>query len=90
MLAWILAGLWVAALSVVALGLTLFDKARSRTRGLRIRERTLLLLALVGGSPGLALGMVLARHKTRKPGFLAKFLAIVLAQALLAWILVAR
>ncbi|WP_018659986.1 DUF1294 domain-containing protein [Allofustis seminis] len=45
------------------------DKKLSQTHHRRISERTLLLLALLGGSVGAEFGMQLFRHKTRKPLF---------------------
>ena len=50
----------------VAYGL---DKGRAKSGKWRIPERTLLLLALVGGSLGALAGMIMFRHKTRKPKF---------------------
>ena len=41
------------------------DKYRSMHGQWRIRERTLLLLALLGGSAGAWLGMQVFRHKTQ-------------------------
>ena len=47
----------------------LADKRRA-VKGLwRIPEKTLLAIALVGGSIGSILGMNLLRHKTKKPLF---------------------
>ena len=45
------------------------DKGRAKSGKWRIPERTLLLLALVGGSLGALAGMIMFRHKTRKPKF---------------------
>ncbi len=50
----------------VAYGL---DKGRAKSGKWRIPERTLLLLALAGGSLGALAGMIMFRHKTRKPKF---------------------
>ena len=45
------------------------DKGRAKSGKWRIPERTLLLLALAGGSLGAPAGMIMFRHKTRKPKF---------------------
>lgn len=76
---------WVAVASVVALAATVLDKSRARRGASRIPERTLLGLALVGGSPGLLVGMMFARHKTRKLSFLAGFAFVLAVQVGLVW-----
>lgn len=45
------------------------DKARAENNVWRIPEQTLLMLAVLGGCYGAALGMKAFRHKTRKPVF---------------------
>lgn len=50
----------------IAFGL---DKWKAKTGKWRIPERTLLLLALAGGSLGALAGMIMFRHKTRKAKF---------------------
>ena len=73
---------WIlAALNVIAFLLAINDKMRARRSAHRIPERTLLGVALIGGSVGLLTGMVLARHKVRKPSFLGRLLFVVLVQA---------
>ena len=52
------------ALNLLAFGLYGLDKRRARSRRRRIRERTLLLVAALGGSAGAWLGMRLWHHKT--------------------------
>jgi len=61
-----LAGLTAANLG--SFSLFWFDKARARSHGRRVPERTLLLTALFGGI-GAWLGQQLLRHKTRKQPF---------------------
>lgn len=73
----------VAAMSALTFAVTVHDKVRAQRGRSRIRERTLFTLAFLGGSPGLAAGMVLAHHKVRKASFLVKFLAILFVQAAL-------
>lgn len=45
------------------------DKWKAKAGKWRIPERTLLLLALTGGSVGALAGMMLFRHKTKKAKF---------------------
>lgn len=45
------------------------DKGRAKSGKWRVPERTLLLLALIGGSLGALAGMIMFRHKTRKAKF---------------------
>lgn len=49
------------------------DKGRAKSGKWRIPERTLLILAAIGGSAGALIGMLMFRHKTRK----AKFVILV-------------
>ena len=76
---------WVAVASALAFVLMGVDKALARRGGRRVRERDLLLAALVGGSPGTLAGMAIFRHKTRKGRFLAAFGLVVAIQLALAW-----
>lgn len=64
---WIL--LAYAALSLLAIGLYAFDKHRAQKGGRRIPERTLHLVALLGGWPGAMWARRRFRHKTRKRAF---------------------
>ena len=52
----------VNLISLAAMGI---DKRKALQKKWRIRERTLFLLALIGGSPGVLAGMYIFRHKTR-------------------------
>ena len=76
---------WLAPINGVTFIVYRFDKwkaPRAENGKGRIPEYVLLLLALVGGSPGAFLGMIVPpRHKTRKCRFQFGFWLIVLMQA---------
>ena len=76
---------WVLAASLVSGVLTVLDKGRARAGRRRVRERMLLGWSFVGGWPGMALAMVLVRHKTRKAAFLLPFLVFAVANAGILW-----
>ncbi|UJW73364.1 DUF1294 domain-containing protein [Rhizobium sp. SL42] len=65
--------LTVAALAalynIVVFGIYAFDKLAAREGGWRVRESTLILLAVAGGGTGAFVCQRLLRHKTRKPPF---------------------
>ena len=61
------------------------DKRRAKRRQWRVPERTLFLLALLGGSVGAICGMCAFHHKTRHWYFRWGLPAILLAQAALVW-----
>ena len=71
--------LWPIAMSVAAFLAFARDKRLAQTGARRIPETTLLSLAILGGSPGALLGMVLCRHKTKKPAFAVGVPVILLA-----------
>lgn len=61
---------YVTCINIVTFIFFGVDKAKSRQIGARrIPEKTLWLLALVGGTVGAFLGMKFFRHKTKKIGF---------------------
>ena len=72
-----------ALLNLLGLCLMAFDKRRARRGGHRIRERTLFLVAALGGSIGCWAGMYLFRHKTKHCAFVVGIPAILAVQLLL-------
>ena len=74
---------WIILLSLVLLAVMGMDKAAAKRGTRRIRESTLLMLAVIGGSLGGLLGMLLFRHKTQKPAFYLGIPGIALAECLL-------
>ena len=79
-------------LNVITFFLFWWDKRAAKQGDRRIRERTLLLFALMGGSLGAVTARHLLRHKTRKQPFRGLLLAIVFLQlaAAVAWAFLAR
>ena len=71
---------YLAAVNVVSFLVYGGDKLSARRGGRRVPERTLLLLALFGGSLGALLAMRLFRHKTRHWYFRFGIPAILLCQ----------
>jgi uncharacterized membrane protein YsdA (DUF1294 family) len=66
------------AASAVAFVMYAVDKAAAQRRGRRrIPERTLLMIAVVGGWPGSIIAQQTLRHKTQKRSFRRAFWAAV-------------
>ena len=66
------------------------DKLKAKRNARRVSERTLLLLALVGGSVGAWLGMLVWRHKTKHAKFRFGVPILLLLQAALYWWIIVR
>ena len=80
--------LWLAGLNLLAFLLCGIDKWKAKKGRWRIPEKTLFLLALLGGSIGLLLGMKVFRHKTKHKSFTIGVPAILVLQlGLAAWVL---
>ncbi|UWY29255.1 DUF1294 domain-containing protein [Flavobacterium sp. TR2] len=60
-----------------------YDKSQARKNNRRVPEKTLFLMALTGGSPGLLTAMLLFKHKTSKTSFIVKFALILAIQTAL-------
>lgn len=55
---------YLLIINAIGLLLMLTDKLLAKGNRTRIRERTLFLVAIIGGSVGSILGMYIFRHKT--------------------------
>lgn len=75
---WALA--WLAATGFMALVLTVSDKRRAKKGVWRIPERTLWLVAVLGGAPVMYVAMQLCRHKTKHRRFMWGLPLLILAQ----------
>ncbi|ARO29990.1 hypothetical protein NXC14_CH02044 [Rhizobium sp. NXC14] len=75
------------ALNLIAFSIYFLDKQPARNGGWRISERSLLTLALIGGSLGAVAAQQILRHKTRKEPFRSILAAILILHGALAMIL---
>lgn len=67
---------YIVLMSLILHGLMWHDKKAASRRARRVRERTLLRVAVAGGAPGGWLAMSLHRHKTRHKRFRILFPAL--------------
>ena len=82
---------WVAlflALNLFVFSIYFLDKEAARHGRRRISERTLLTLALIGGSLGAVAAQQILRHKTRKEPFRSILAGILILHGALAAVLV--
>ena len=82
---------WIGYLilcNVCGLVLMKVDKERAKKHRWRIPEKTLFLVALLGGSAGAWLGMYLFHHKTKHWYFVVGMPLILICQIALAWLLI--
>jgi uncharacterized membrane protein YsdA (DUF1294 family) len=71
---------YFAAVSLLAVILTLHDKRAARRQKWRVRESTLLLVAALGGSAAMLATMLLNRHKTKHAKFMIGLPVIIVLQ----------
>ena len=86
-LCWALLG-YLAAVNLLAFTVYGADKRRAKKDKRRVPEKTLFLLAIIGGSVGAWAGMYTFRHKTKHLKFVLGIPAILIAQiCVLAWLI---
>ena len=78
---------YLAAMNLLDFVLMGVDKSKSKRGAWRIPEVRLLLVAVIGGSVGGILGMLLFRHKTRHAAFALGLPVILLVQLALAYLI---
>ena len=71
---------YFGAVSLGSAAVTVLDKTAAKRRAWRIPERTLLILAALGGAPAMLLTMLIIRHKTRHLKFMLGLPLIILLQ----------
>jgi uncharacterized membrane protein YsdA (DUF1294 family) len=75
--------IYIAAISLISAIACIYDKLISKKNRveLRIPEKTLLILSLIGGSVAMYLTMQMTRHKTKHAKFMIGIPIIILLQA---------
>lgn len=74
---------YVILINIIAFILMGIDKAKARRGAWRISERTLIILAVIGGSLGMLFGIHMFRHKTKHAKFKLGIPFIIVLQILL-------
>ena len=72
--------IYLVIINLIAFLAMYIDKKRAKWGKWRIKESTLFGLVLLGGGIGGIAGMYTFRHKTKKPGFVIGFPAILIIE----------
>ncbi len=77
--------IYLLIISIIAVCVTIADKLKAIRGKWRIKERTLFIIAALGGSVAMFITMLLIHHKTRHARFMIGLPAIIAAQVVLAF-----
>ena len=75
--------IYFAVISLIAIVLTVYDKGTAKAGSWRVKEQTLLLVSILGGSIAMLATMKAIRHKTQHPKFMVGIPLIILLQFVL-------
>ena len=75
--------IYLIIINIIAFLAMFIDKKKAEKNRWRIKDSTLLILALIGGSIGAIAGMYVFHHKTQKPRFYIGIPIIIILQILL-------
>lgn len=75
--------IYLLAINLIGILIMLIDKRKAINGSWRIPEKTLLIVALLGGSIGTIIGMYWFRHKTKKLRFTLGFPIILITEIVL-------
>ena len=83
--------LYFVAITLITAIITAYDKiAAKKLPRHRIPEKTLFLLAVLGGSAGEYLTMLLIRHKTKHKRFMIGLPLIMVLQVVILWLILTQ
>jgi uncharacterized membrane protein YsdA (DUF1294 family) len=80
--------IYTVIITIAAFSSMGIDKKRAKKKQWRIKESTLFLLAILGGSIGSILGMYTFRHKTKHKKFVIGMPVILAIQVMLGIIMI--
>jgi len=72
--------IYLAAISIAAVVMTVSDKSRAKRHKRRIAEKTLFVTSILGGSAAMYLTMLAVRHKTKHKRFMIGLPLIMIVQ----------
>jgi uncharacterized membrane protein YsdA (DUF1294 family) len=75
--------IYFAAINLIAVILTLHDKRAAQKGAWRVKERTLLIVSVLGGSIAMLITMRCIRHKTKHAQFMIGIPVIIALQIIL-------
>lgn len=75
--------IYLLIINLIGLLIMYIDKRKAKYGKWRIPERTLLLVAILGGSIGTIIGMYWFRHKTQKLKFVLGFPTILISEIII-------
>lgn len=78
-----LVAVWFAIINIIGYIVMSEDKDKARSRKERVPEKTLFLLAAIGGALGVLTAMYRRRHKTRHLSFVVGIPALLLLNVLM-------
>ena len=79
--------IYLIIINIIAFFAMFIDKRKAKYGKWRIKEHTLFILALIGGSIGAIIGMYTFRHKTKKARFFVGFPVILIVEVLLGFMI---
>lgn len=79
--------IYLIIINIIAFLAMFIDKRKAKYGKWRIKEHTLFILALIGGSVGAIIGMYTFRHKTKKARFFVGFPVILIVEVLLGFMI---
>ncbi len=79
--------IYLVIINIIAFLAMFIDKRKAKYGKWRIKEHTLFILALIGGSVGAVIGMYTFRHKTKKARFFIGFPVILIVEVLLGFMI---